>query len=168
MTATATAIEPGTLTKDDVKALRTCERAVFSTAAGEMTGTIACRRDNPNPGPFGDAEREHIIATDAHGTYYNNDDTFGSVPLHTTGRRAWSLQYNYEHTPTTFGTLAALVRTGDRLTLRWIAGGGNEYEKRAQLYRDSLSVEVRRGTKTLVFLIDVSVCPDNTARMIRR
>jgi len=170
-TATAeptTDIELGTLTRDDLKALRQCDRAVFGTDRGESQGYIRCVKELKKRGPFDDDEREHRIECEAYGTVYGGGGLCDSQPLRDSGRRAFELVYNYEHAATPFGTFAALARPGDSITLHWTGAGGNQYEERAGLCRDSLSIEITRGKHRFTFLLDVSVCPDNSARMISR
>jgi hypothetical protein len=79
-------------------------------------------------------------------------------------------------------TVAKLVRPGDRLTLVWRPDWlSNAYSQKASydgsvgdcpsyhgLHVDTLYLQViRKHTTAYMFLIDVSVCPDNSARMIR-
>tara|TARA_R110002020_G_scaffold35671_16_gene107469 strand:+ start:732 stop:1238 length:507 start_codon:yes stop_codon:yes gene_type:complete len=168
MTTAGPTVEIGILTKTDVLALRQCDRAAFETDRGSNQGRIRCLKELAAKGPFDETEREHTIACEAYGTVYGNTDAGENTTFQRSHRRAFSLQYNYIHTATTFGTFAALARAGDEIDLKWCGGGGNQYEKKAGLHRDSLTIEVKRGKHRYAFLIDVSVCLDNSARMVSR
>ncbi len=65
-------------------------------------------------------------------------------------------------------TAVGLVRVGDRLKLRWVAGNNNHYLDNAGLFMDELYLVARRGQRELWFALARTVCADNTARMIRR
>jgi hypothetical protein len=65
-------------------------------------------------------------------------------------------------------TIAAFLRVGDVLTLRWRASNSNQYLREAGLHRDELRLVIRRGQRDWTFLVDIATGPDNTARMIRR
>ena len=70
----------------------------------------------------------------------------------------------------TLSTVIGLLKAGDILKLRWYYGDGNDYMKRANLHRDHLELKIERPgkskTKLMTFLLRVSVCEDNTARML--
>lgn len=68
----------------------------------------------------------------------------------------------------TWRTVLDLLRAGDCLMLCWVAGNNNGYLDEAALYSDELFVVIRRGQRRWTFLVAHSVCPANTARMIRR
>lgn len=66
-------------------------------------------------------------------------------------------------------TIAHTLRKGNTLTLRWVADNNNHTLEENGLHRDELWLEVDSGRDTpAVYLLDVSVSYDNTARMIRR
>jgi hypothetical protein len=65
-------------------------------------------------------------------------------------------------------TIPRLLKTRDRLALRWVADNNTETLTDARLHHDQLRLYVHRAAGRLVFPIAASVCPDNTARMIRR
>ncbi len=93
-------------------------------------------------------------------SFYDGPKTFAfeglTVPLHD---EVWQ-------------TFLSLLRPSDRVSLYWKASNSNGYTKDAGLYRDELYIIVdrHRGAKgvTLRFFLSVSICPDNTARMIRK
>lgn len=64
-------------------------------------------------------------------------------------------------------TIVSLLKTGDILTLVWIRDNNTQVVKEAGLHYDSLQLRVDRGSKSMTFKVATSVCPDNTARMVR-
>ena len=65
-------------------------------------------------------------------------------------------------------SIVSLLRTGDFLSLHFRGdANSNDYVKGAGLHADRLDLVIERGDKRLVFILAVSVCADNTARMVR-
>jgi hypothetical protein len=64
-------------------------------------------------------------------------------------------------------SVAAFLRVGDVVRLRWHAGTntgtgtGTDQVPARGLHRDELLIEVRRGQRTWTFLLDVAVAPSN-------
>jgi hypothetical protein len=92
----------------------------------------------------------------------------------------FALVYNWAE----WKTISSLLRSSDELRLRWVGADNNGYLRRAtvteregdgyqpglgeKLYHDRLHLEVwRNGKQKYAFYVTDSVCPDNTARMIR-
>jgi hypothetical protein len=68
-------------------------------------------------------------------------------------------------------TIVSLLRVGDKLTLHWQRGAWTtESMSNAspRFYGDNLSLIVERAKATLEFHVRMSVCENNSARMIRR
>ena len=67
-----------------------------------------------------------------------------------------------------WSTFAKLLKANDEIRLTWTAGNNNQYVKDAGLHRDELRGEIwRKGKPLYSLLLDTSVCPENTARMIQ-
>lgn len=68
-----------------------------------------------------------------------------------------------------WGTVAELLKPGDHIILHWGRDyHTNENTRKADLHADRLELQVvRRDRRKYSFLIEVQICPDNTARMIR-
>ena len=80
---------------------------------------------------------------------------------------AFDMIHGAQYYPT-WGTFARSIRVGDLLTLLWGAGHDNQYTKDANLHCDHLSIAIdRAGKRWGEFMINVSVCPDNSARMVQ-
>jgi hypothetical protein len=143
--------------------------------AGREMGEITCRKRIRNPGPFEDKEKEYTIPVlctfggqHADGTHLSPENTTAHDSILTA-------QMSEE-----WQTIVSLLKPDDKITLNWwAAGASNGYLQRSEvkeghgmgekLYADILTMRIHRGeiTNKLVFRINESICPDNTARMIR-
>ena len=80
-------------------------------------------------------------------------------------------------------TIVSFLREGDSLQLRWIGCDNNGYLTRSmvtdrdeqsspglgeKLYHDKLYLKIVRGKKSFSFYLDDSICPDNSARMVKK
>jgi hypothetical protein len=173
---TTSAAEPAVLilSADDLKAIRQADGVSFHH--GDGAGRIVCTKRVRNPGPFDEHEKSYRIncASVVAGR---------GVPYRAEGYTCFASRYSCAET---WRTIAGLLRKGDQLRLRWSADGeSNGYLERSRvterdehgsaglgqaLHADALYLEVMRGdgsAPALVFLLDVRICPDNTARMVR-
>lgn len=149
------------LDKDDVKAIRNADTICFRYANG--TATVECIKKDRDE--FGEKERRRDITV--LGTVFNGYDedmgrargqSFTSAFVH-----FGSAQYHEG-----WRTIAQMLRTGDQLRLEFRTDDAtNGYVKDAKLHADLLYLRVERAGKRMFFLLDVSVCPDNTARMVQ-
>lgn len=160
------------LTADDVKALRQADRVCFYFVRSEGS-TIKAVKEVKKTGPFDDRTREHEfrVATAFNGKHENGDR------VDVTNAHCFAMAYGWCEE---WATIAAFVKVGDELRLNWYAdGAGNQYtegatvapgkhESGAEIHPDKLTLRIQRGEKRFAFLVAVSICPANTARMIRR
>lgn len=66
-------------------------------------------------------------------------------------------------------TLWSRLRPGDALSLRWVRSNDNDNNRRIGWHRDELHLVINHKSGTVEsYLVDVSVGPDNTARMVRK
>lgn len=164
---TDTLMETG-LSSLDIKAMKQADRWCFGYHAGESF--IRCIKEVPNPGPFDERDREYRIPCEVSFCGLSRNDADGGMPV-----RCFSMTYNYSHSIESNGMLAVLllVRLGDTLRLHWTCDNSNGYLRDAscrgeRLYRDELSVVIRRKGKSLCAVhVDTSLCPNNSARMMR-
>lgn len=164
------------LSKNDIKALKQADRvALFhlrTTDFRKGEGLVRCIKDISNPGPFGPREKEHEVPV----------VSFISSVAEPATVKAFELihvsQYNQE-----WQTIVGLLRAGDEIELHWSADNfANGYVEAAdvvrdcgagghvgkQLHADALHLKVcRNGKQKYSFLLEVSICPNNTARMIQ-
>jgi hypothetical protein len=187
MTTTTETASTFALTAQHVKVLRTADSVCFDHVKGPNggTGQVRCIKRTPKD-PW---EKEKEIAVPAistvggekvrrYGEDPNEDYLSCFEMLH-------GAAYCEE-----WKTITSLLRVGDELELRWLAGDGNGYLSRARvvdrskdaqgndesyqpglnerLYHDRLYVHIVRGGKRKYsFLLANSICPNNTARMVR-
>jgi len=148
-----------TLTKIDVAAMKKADRIVFRHYRGESQIEAIKEADERNP-----FEQKRIVACGAKFVDYSDRKVFGpALDTFTAFEMIHSPSYNEE-----WLTIVSLLREGDELTLVWTRDAYKcQNLDAAQLHGDSLSLAVKRGEKTMRFSVEWSVCPDNTARMIK-
>lgn len=152
----------------DIKALKQADRWCFDYRHGESF--IRCVKEVTNPGPFDDRDKEYRIPCEVSFCGLCRNDADGVMP-----RNCFSMTYNFQHSIESNGMLAVLLllRKGDTLRLHWTCDNSNGYladvaKHGERLYRDELAVVIRRNGKSLCAVhIDTSLCPNNSARMIR-
>lgn len=142
------------LTKDDLKALRTADSVTFSHGSDGRHYVRGIRRLTVD-GFETEVRREIRVPSNIRSYDSDRKRSYGHA-----FEMINSAQYDDD-----WKTVVSLLRTGDELALLWYAGNSNAYVSDANLRRDELRLIVNRGNRRLSFLIDVSVCADNTARM---
>jgi hypothetical protein len=79
----------------------------------------------------------------------------------------------YAKSTASWTTFLAIVKAGDHVAMEWVRDNNNQYiEETGCLHRDELRLVITRPTgrprfRVLSILMDVSVCRDNSARMIQ-
>lgn len=153
------------LTKLDIQALKQASRVAFHLSKGQSS--IVGIKEVANPGPYDERDRRHEILCKTemrdyrHGAYGNGERT----PLESYS--CFELVHGGQYDEC-WRTVVDSLRVGDELKLQWVADGGNQYTKEVGLHLDMLRLMARRANgKWLAWLIDVSICPNNSARMIR-
>lgn len=155
------------LTRIDVQALRQCDRICFHH---DHDGSrIVAIKEIKKAGPFEDRERQHTISCHGQVRPYRASSVDGA--------RCFSMlhsgRFNEE-----WMTIVGFVRAGDELRLDWSPDGmTNGYVEKSrvvegcgeglQLHADVLYLKVIRGKKRFSFMVDVEICVDNSARMIK-
>ena len=159
MTTTET-VEPNGLTAVQVKALRHASSVCFDYLGDSNTYQIRCFKRIKDSG----FEYEAVVTVPATGTItcYNEDSR------KVVGAYASSLSAQYD---SALRTVFSLIKVGDRLALRFLAGNNTETLAQHGLACDELQLVVRRGegpkSKTLTFNIDHRICPTHSsARMV--
>jgi len=161
-----TAILTAGLTTNDIKAMRQADRICFFHSPGEG-GSIKAIKEVRNADPFAERERSHEIAVATSFRGQGAGNHLACFEMFHTSR------FNEE-----WMTIASFVKVGDEITLEWYRDAkSNGYCERTtvqsgpgcgmELHGDALYLKIRRGDKRFSFLVSVSICPDNTARMIR-
>ncbi len=144
------------LTAMDLKALRSANDISVSLGRrGNQRVTVY--KDNPkyNKDPF--AERQ--LSYDLPATITANGkprSCFASVSMYRNG--------GYGHAASAFDSL----RVGDEISFHFSPDAGtNQYAANARIHIDYLYLYAVRGKQRLEFLIQVSACPENSARMCK-
>ena len=155
-------------------ALRKADKVCFfhrpkPDASGE-TSYIDCGKKNKRSpiDPFAPDETHVIIPVDCRLREYTRGDD--KIPFDSDAWNAFEW-IGFAQSHEEWLTIVSLLRVGDKLTLHWQRGAWTtESMKNASpaFYGDSVSLIVERAKATLQFHIDMSVCENNSARMIRR
>ena len=155
-------------------ALRKADKVCFfhrpkPDATGETSYIDCGKRNHPNTSdPFARDETHVIIPVDCRLREYTQGAD--KIPFASDAWNAFEW-IGYAQSHDEWRTIVALLRVGDKLTLHWQRGAWTT-ESMANaspaFYGDSLSLIVERAKATFHFHIDMSVCENNTARMIRK
>lgn len=183
---------PQILTTDDVAALRKADSVTFHYFRGagviraHLRGgysnppriyTAREQRMFPNTDSYSaDRMREISVQTVLSG-YASGGETAwrmtDSGSSHTGGAdsnpAAFHMEHSGQYSPT-WQTIARAIHSGDRIRLTWTADNNNETFRLASLHADELHLIIMRADAKphATFLVDHSVTPDNSARMIQR
>jgi hypothetical protein len=149
------------LTKMDLAALRKADATCFDHNARGVNQIRAIKRHEPTEtDPYATDVTHRVVVDSTIRSYV--DGEFG---LSATNFQAFEMMHSpREH----WLTVLAFLRVGDVLQLSWIRGSSTGYLQEAGLHRDELYLLVWRNGKESKFMIDVSITPDNTARMTQR
>lgn len=151
------------LTKDDVRALRQANRLVVHLSAQYHDGDGLVRLVKDETDELKEKETVLPIPVREEQQYYVD----GKVGIRGQNFAHVSLYQNFATTPPATSVLRSL-RAGDKVSLAFNADAGtNTYVARAGLHADALWLYVaRKGSKSHeTYVLDESVCPENSARM---
>lgn len=157
------------LTKVDLKALRSADAICFDhySEKGEpRRGIRAIKKVENDPW---DTERTHFVPCRSHVAVYDRD-SFGASA---TDEAKCFQMINCAQYDDYWKTIVGLLREGDEVVLKWTGANNNGYLTQAkaggdELYRDDLALFVRRnGSLKYSFQVSTSICPNNSARMIK-
>jgi len=167
------------LTKVDLAALRKCTSMVFdhhrAGTNGSAQGAIRCikRRTlgEQEADPFGgDSVTYPIpIANSLVRVYTEGLDIEATKALREQLRGCEVLNNGHESDVCT--TVGKIAKVGDIIRLEWLYDSNNGYVKKTDLHVDRLYVIIHRpgkAYKQFRFLVCVSCCEDNSARLLRR
>jgi hypothetical protein len=159
------------LTKIQIAALRKANRIVFSHREGDKDGDSVIRAIKENrpseKDPFAQDVECEIPCSWSLTDYAEGDSRITYTAQKAGQFRAFEMIHvaQYEEC---WKTIASLLREGDALTLLWKRNAWNTGNLTdVNLHGDGLDLQIDRGKTRLTFHIRMSVCPDNTARMIR-
>jgi hypothetical protein len=181
-TAIITGAEPGVLTRDDLTALRLADAVTFhhhtSAEAGPRISLHLETRMTDEPRIFTATQQRVFPSADGRGRQRDIHLESTASGYASDGLPGWNSSdaghlscFYMIHTAQfsqSWLTIARLLKVGDRLALQWLADNNTQTLTDAGLHNDQLHLHVHRAGDRLVFPIATSVCPDNSARMIRR
>lgn len=164
------------LSPQDIAALREADNVTFHVMKG--CGFIRCHLDGYRGEPRIFTKREQVLFPDVDLRDRRREigvdqSTHGYTDA---GLSTWQADkqttaFHMEHGSKydrPWQTVVSLLRTGDVLRLDFVGSNNNGYLKEAGLHLDSLTLSVTRGKRRMEFLLATSVCPDNSARMVKR
>lgn len=161
-----TEVRIGTLNRQDIKALQQADDVSFHRCKGK--GKIVASKNVKNAGPFEENRKHYEIAVE------------DSVHIHGKGwdclrndnAECFAMRHGSNYSDE-WQTVVSCLKPGDVVSLRWVGNDNNGYLDKAQsdgrsLHHDRLYLCVKReGKRNMVFHIEDSICPNNSARMIR-
>lgn len=149
------------LNKDDVAALRKAGQVSFHYHVDK--GAHICASKERGIGTTSESRWQVSIPVDNRATLYTEDGSSYRHELESAFEMVSSAQHHE-----TWMTIARLIKANDTLKLHWIAGGkSNGNTKDRGLHADELVLIVERGGNLMHFIVDVSINPGNTARMVK-
>lgn len=175
MTETTTQISNEfTVSKDDLKALKTCDSVCFDHSPA---GNHTIRAIKRGKAPFYQDATYPIKVRSS--VFIHSDGPKPNLDHAKCFEMFSSSKYNDE-----WQTIVGLVKVGDEIKLRWIGADNNGYVNRStvtemseekgnaglgmKLYHDKLYLSVwRAGKQKYAFQVSDSVSPNNSARMIQ-
>ncbi len=165
----------GVVSVTHMKALRQCNKVSFHHANGGAR--IVCTKEVKSSGPYEDREKSCEFRVQSRVYCYAPND-FGTDVTKTA--RCFAMTHNYDHSPNSFGALLGLLRAGDELRLYWCGDGlangylrgvtnvTTDHGQYSTLHGDYLEATIHRnGEHKYTVRLETSLCPDNTARMVR-
>jgi hypothetical protein len=167
-------ISRGLLNVGDVHALRRAEQvslhaadgvgvidASLTTVSGDEPRTYTATEQRLFSDGIGPDRRRRIeVAADVAGFDTDRRWHDHQLPGATASAILGSAQFH-----DVWRSVAAFLRVGDLLRLRWHAGNNTDELTACGLHRDDLRIELQRGARLWTFLLDVSVCAHD-ARMV--
>jgi hypothetical protein len=165
------AMETYQLTKLDVAALRKADRlyVAFNGPKPELTRLEAVKENRPTETDPYPQDLCHEIKIPVTVCGYGFHGSLSSYLTEEEQSRvvASTFIYLYHSQCTAASTIINLLKAGDLVRLQFVADNNSEVMRSAGMHSDVLQLFVARGSKQMVFWLDDSIGPDNSARMIR-
>lgn len=147
------------VTQDFMKDLWRAREIVFFHREGTGTIRLLDKDSRPAPNDLQYWEAEYGLASQI-----RNYERYGWDANLEAPERTYAFEMDGQET---LNTLRNVLKKGDEIKLRWIAGNDNGYTRAAFLHLDELRLQIQRGARNFEVMLAVSVCPDNSARMVR-
>lgn len=159
------------LTRIDLAALLKADRMVVHYNGGNITESriYAVKEKKPSEtDPFAaDVTYNLNIPIDVTGYGYNGSLSSYLTPEQKLRIKAFATTSFYHGQCTEESTIIRMLRPGDEVRLEFRANCNNGHLDKNGLHHDKLFLHVNRGKNRFTFLLDDSIGPDNTARMIK-
>lgn len=151
------------LTKLDIAAMRAADDLCVHLNARHPDGLVRLIKRRDRSTPFSE-DKEHVLPAAV-----KIEAMRGQAELARGEVEAFAMIGLYHCQAGSLSAILRTVRAGDELTFSFYPDGHtNGYVAMAGLHADLLYLYVRRDGKTIArWEVDHSVCPDNSARMIR-
>lgn len=156
-----------TLTKNDIKAFRTADDLVVHLGGrvgndGEVR--LIKRKSRFNPKPF-ETDQEYRLEN----CKVRLETAQGMKALHEGRATCFAMVGLYHSQRIPASNIIKTLKEADEITFSfWPDAHSNDYVRKAGLHADVLYLHVRRPDgKSYSWELDVSVCPDNSARMCK-
>ena len=107
-----------------------------------------------------------IFHPDDSTTVFGINSTRESYDQHSKSGRILAHKFIYS-TDEQVQTIFRSLRKGDQLSAEFVLGNNSQYLREAGLNCDECYLTITRGAKRLKYLFEVSICPNNSARMVR-
>ena len=159
------------LTRIDIAALLKADRMVVHYNGGNVTESriYAVKQKRPSEtDPFAtDVTYNLSIPIDITGYGYNGLHSTYLEPEQKLKIKAFAMTNFYHGQCTEESTIIRMLRAGDDVRLEFCASCNNGHLDQNGLHHDKLFLHVNRGRNRFTFLLDDSIGPDNSARMIK-
>lgn len=146
------------LTADDIRALKQATTLCFDWNRRLGTAGIRAIREID-----GQDDYTHRIPCASSLTDYGN----GTFEKYDSDRYSGFVMIGAAHFNDHARAIVALVRKGDKLSLKWVANNNTANIRNAGLHGDDLDLVVKRNGNPFVLHVDHRCSPDDLARMLR-
>lgn len=165
------------LTKDQIDALRNADSVVFRVYRGRSTIEATIRTDNDPT-----TDRPRILSAKQQRIFPMNDAYERKCEIEVPGFVSdYSLASLKEykdaaafymvHTSKfsmTWQSIVSILKGGDILSLHFVGNKyTNDYVRDKGLNGDAVEMGISRKGKAFTFVVGTSICPDNSARMVK-
>src|SRR6478609_3405914 len=145
------------ITAADVRALRCADAIVFSTYKGRSVIRAILRAESSSTG----FDQERAITVSARITDYAKDHPY--VPADDVSGYAASAMVHTPSMDDVWQTIRARIRPNDSVMLRWIRDNNTGYITEVGYHCDELRLVITKPSgKTETYIVDSSICPDNS------
>lgn len=150
------------LTKTDIQAIRRADDICIHLGSRHPQGLVRLIKRKPyDSRPF-ETDQEYILET----AHVQMETSLGKTAIESGSAECFAMAGIYHGQGAGVSSILKTLREGDDITFSFYPDGHtNGYVAAAGLHADILYLYVRRNGKRQTWEFDVSVCPNNSARM---